>query len=95
VLWAIPYADFKNARQAPANRLVLTALGRIMKRCGKEIFKASVREIALEARLHHDTVNEVLKRLRLLGWVNFEEQANKLEGRTLSLKRANRPNKRL
>jgi hypothetical protein len=86
VLDAIPFAAFENKRTAPTDLMVLMAHGRIMEQCAKEIYSASVRQLALEARVGDSTVLESHKRLRSTGWLNGEDPGNAIQPKTYSLK---------
>ena len=68
-------ADVWTGTAKATDRLVLNALIGISGRCYKEDFGASVREVALLARLHESTASRSLHRLKNCGWVQKTKPA--------------------
>jgi hypothetical protein len=86
VLDAVPFAKFENTRTAPTDLMVLMAHSRIMADCGQEIYRASVRQLALGARIGDATVLEAHKRLRASGWLDGEDRGDIFRANSYSLK---------
>jgi hypothetical protein len=86
VLDAIPLAVFDDRRTMPTDLMVLMAHGRIMARCAREIYQASVRQLAVEARIGDATVLAAHTRLRTAGWLDGEDRGDAFRPNSYSLK---------